>query len=138
MLRFMGLQRVREDRGTEQQQLSMCVMRKPGEGKEGQCLGRWFCGLWCQCGDPKNHVLLTLSPLLSRNCLRYTSHDLVTELSETLLCSLPLLDSLFLGFGKLSGRGQWQPTPVLLPGKSPWTEGPGGLQSLGSLGVGHD
>ena len=31
-------------------------------------------------------------------------------------------------------RKQWQPTPVLLP----WTEGPGGLQSMGSLGVGHN
>jgi len=29
-------------------------------------------------------------------------------------------------------RRQWQPTPVLLPGKFPWTEEPGGLQSMGS------
>ena len=35
-------------------------------------------------------------------------------------------------------RRQWHPTPVLLPGKSPWTEEPGRLQSMGSLGVGHD
>ena len=26
----------------------------------------------------------------------------------------------------------WQPTPVFLPGESPWTEEPGGLQSMGS------
>ena len=35
-------------------------------------------------------------------------------------------------------RRQWHPTPVLSPGKIPWTEGPGGLQSMGSLRVGHD
>ena len=35
-------------------------------------------------------------------------------------------------------RRKWQPTPVLLPGKIPWTEAPGRLQSLGSLRVGHD
>ena len=35
-------------------------------------------------------------------------------------------------------RRQWHPTPVLLPGKSPWMEGPGGLQSMGSIGVGQD
>ena len=29
-------------------------------------------------------------------------------------------------------RRKWQPTPVLLPGESPWTEEPGGLQSMGS------
>ena len=29
-------------------------------------------------------------------------------------------------------------TPAFLPGKSPWTEEPGGLQSLGSQSVGHD
>ena len=28
-------------------------------------------------------------------------------------------------------RRQWQPTPVLLPGKIPWTEESGGLQSMG-------
>ena len=32
----------------------------------------------------------------------------------------------------------WQPTPVFLPGESPWTEKPGGLQSMGLKGVGHD
>ena len=31
----------------------------------------------------------------------------------------------------------WQPTPVLLPGESPWTEEPGGLQSMGLQRAGH-
>ena len=36
-------------------------------------------------------------------------------------------------------RRQWHPTPVLLPGWNiPWTEEPGGLQSMGSLRVRHD
>ena len=35
-------------------------------------------------------------------------------------------------FRKISWRKKWQPTPVLLPGKIPWTEEPGGLQSMGS------
>ena len=30
-----------------------------------------------------------------------------------------------------------QPTPVSLPGESPWTEEPGGLQSMGAQRVGH-
>jgi len=30
------------------------------------------------------------------------------------------------------------PTPVLLPGESPWTEDPGGLQSMGTQRVGQD
>ena len=29
-------------------------------------------------------------------------------------------------------------TPELLPGKPPWTEEPGGLESMGSQRVGHD
>ena len=37
-----------------------------------------------------------------------------------------------------AGRRQWHSTPVLLPGKSHLTEEPGGLQSMGSLRVGHD
>ena len=35
-------------------------------------------------------------------------------------------------------KRQWQPTPVFLPGESPWTEEPGGLQSTGSQRVKHD
>ena len=34
--------------------------------------------------------------------------------------------------GKISWRRAWQPTPVFLPGESPWTEEPGGLHSMGS------
>ena len=33
--------------------------------------------------------------------------------------------------GKIPWRRAWQPTPLFLPGESPWTEGPGGLQSWG-------
>ena len=34
--------------------------------------------------------------------------------------------------GKIPWRRAWQPTPVFLPGESPWTEEPGKLQSMGS------
>ena len=34
--------------------------------------------------------------------------------------------------GKIPWRRAWKPTPVFLPGESPWTEEPGGLQSMGS------
>ena len=40
--------------------------------------------------------------------------------------------------GKIPWGRAWQHTPVFLPGESPWTEGPGGLQSMGSHRVGHD
>ena len=33
--------------------------------------------------------------------------------------------------GKIPWRREWQPTPVFLPGESPWTEEPGGLQFMG-------
>ena len=33
--------------------------------------------------------------------------------------------------GKIPWRRAWQPTPVFLPGESPWTEEPGGLQCMG-------
>ena len=35
-------------------------------------------------------------------------------------------------------RRQWQPTPVPLPGKIPWMEETGRLQSMGSHRVRHD
>ena len=34
--------------------------------------------------------------------------------------------------GKFPWRRKWQPTPVFLPGESPWTEETGRLQSMGS------
>ena len=37
-----------------------------------------------------------------------------------------------------SSSRRWHPTPVLLPGKIPWMEEPGRLQSMGSPRVGHD
>ena len=33
------------------------------------------------------------------------------------------------GLGTSSEGRAWQPTPIFLPGESPWTEEPGGLQS---------
>ena len=33
---------------------------------------------------------------------------------------------------KISWRRKWQPTPILLTWRIPWTEEPGGLQSMGS------
>ena len=40
--------------------------------------------------------------------------------------------------GKIPWRRIWQPTPVFLPGESPGTENPGGLQSLGLPRVRYD
>ena len=40
--------------------------------------------------------------------------------------------------GKIPWRREQLPTPVFLPGECPWTEEPGGLQSMGSQRVGHD
>ena len=39
--------------------------------------------------------------------------------------------------GKIPWRRAWQHIPVLLPGESPWTKEPGGLQSMGFQRVGH-
>ena len=51
--------------------------------------------------------------------------------------SIPGLGRSFITFRKIvlrifPWRRKWQLTPVFLPGKIPWTEEPGGLQSLGS------
>ena len=40
------------------------------------------------------------------------------------------------GLGRSPGGGQ--PTPIYLPGETPWTEEPGGLQSMASQRVGHE
>ena len=33
---------------------------------------------------------------------------------------------------KIPWKREWQPIPVFLPGKIPWTEEPGGLEFMGS------
>ena len=40
--------------------------------------------------------------------------------------------------GKIPWRGKWQPTLIILAWEIPWTEEPGGLQSIGSQRVRHD
>ena len=52
-----------------------------------------------------------------------------------LQCGRPGLDP---WVGKIPWRRAWQPTPVFLPGESPWTEEPGRLQSMWSQRVRHD
>ena len=42
-----------------------------------------------------------------------------------------------LGWVDPLGRRAWQPSPVFLPGESPWTEEPGGLQFMGSQRIRH-
>ena len=42
------------------------------------------------------------------------------------------------GLGRSAGGGLRKPTLVFLPRESPWTEEPGGLQSVGLQRVGHD
>ena len=37
------------------------------------------------------------------------------------------------GSGRCLGKGKWQPTPVHLACRIPWTWEPGGLQSMGPL-----
>ena len=39
---------------------------------------------------------------------------------------------------RLPWRRAWQLTPVFLPEESPWTEVPGGLQSIGLQRLGYD
>ena len=56
------------------------------------------------------------------------------EVSKESACSAGDLGSIP-GLGRSPGGGH---SPVFLPGESPWTEEPGGLQSMGLQRVGHD
>ena len=66
---------------------------------------------------------------------RMTSLVAQTVKSVCLQCGRPGLDP---WVRKIPWRRRWQPTPVLLPGKIPWVEEPGRLQSTGSQRVRHD
>ena len=54
-------------------------------------------------------------------------------------CSVETLEAWVQSLGREDPlRRKGQSTPVFLTGKSPWTEGPGGLQSVGSQRVGYN
>ena len=91
----------------------------------------------CNAGDP------SLIPGMGRSPgegigypLQYTWASLVAQMVK----NLPALSktwALSLGW-KIPWRRSWQLTPVFLPGEFPWTEEPGGFQSMESQRVGHD
>ena len=84
----------------------------------------------CNAGDPSLIPGLERSPGEGmRYLLQYSWASLVAQkvknppaMWETWVRSLGWEDPLEKGM---------QPTPVFLPGESPWTEEPGGLQSMG-------
>ena len=64
-------------------------------------------------------------------CILVYSRFLFFHCFEFYHCLLQGISSI-LAINIASWMRAWQPTPVFLPGESPWTEEPGGLQSMGS------
>ena len=65
-----------------------------------------------------------------------SAHSLVTQMVKNYLeFGRPWVQSL--GW-EIPWRRSWQTTPVFLPGEVPWTEEPGGLQSMGSQRIRHN
>ena len=71
-------------------------------------------------GDPLQYSWASLMAQCVKN---------LPAMQETWVCSLGWQDPLEEGVATHS---------IFLPGDSPWTEEPGGLQSMGSQRVGHD
>ena len=67
---------------------------------------------------------MNLLPRIHVNIVPYVPHNYVF----IYLCLIG-------GWLLYSWRRKWQPTPIFLPGESPWTEGSYGLQSMGSRRV---
>ena len=81
----------------------------------------------------------TLPLKCQQSCVEFSCFTSLISFSTTSLWLPSLLRAHVITWGPLDNlRRQWHPTPVLLPGKIPWTGEPGGLQSMGSLRVGHD
>ena len=83
--------------------------------------------------------LATLISLLSKGLSRVFSSTTVRKhqfFVSQMVKNLPAMWETWVG--KIPWRMAWQPTPVHLSGESPWTEEPGGLQSMRSQTVRHD
>ena len=64
-------------------------------------------------------------------CFLGGSNGKESTCNEGDLCSVPRL-------GKFPWRRAWQATPVFFPGESPWSEEPGGPESMESQRVRHN
>ena len=102
---------------TWQEALSMCDSIKHVRMRNDSGLFRW---MHCHYKSPFKRGALRRWLRWSRICLQYRR---------------PRYDS---WVRKIPWRREWQPAPVFLPGKIPWTEEPGRLQSTGSQRVRHD
>ena len=101
--------------------------------------------------DPMNCSKLSSIFPYSRGLLKFMSIESVMLSNHLILCHpLLLLPSVFPSPPAMQEsqvrsldredpwRKEWLSTPVFLPGKTPWTEEPGGLQSMEPKRVGHD
>ena len=68
--------------------------------------------------------------------LQYSWASLVAQLVKNL--SAMWRPGFELWLRKIPWRRKWQHTPLFLPGESPWTEKPGGLQPMGSQRARHE
>ena len=78
------------------------------------------------------HVPPSLPPPVSN------SSGLFTQCQSLYANCCTVLFKVLYWVGKISWRRAWQPIPIYLPGESPWTGEPSGLQSMGSQRVRHD
>ena len=91
----------------------------------------------CNAGDPSLSPGLESSPEGGIGFpLQYSWASLVANMVKESACNArkPGFDP---WVGKTLWRRAWQPTPVFLPGESPWTEELGRLQSMGLQRVRH-
>ena len=88
------------------------------------------------CGLPRPshysfHSVLCSQPINNRSILRFRCPRWHSGKESTYQCRRCKRCRFCYWVRKIPWRRKWQPTPVFLPGKSPWTEEPGGLQSMG-------
>ena len=86
-------------------------------------------------GIAKSLTELSNYHLLTYTCIYIWASLLAQLVKNCLQCGRPGFDP---WAGRIPWMTAWQPTPVSFPGESPWTEKPGGLQSMESQRVGHD
>ena len=122
--------------------------RSPGEGNSNRCQysclenpmdrGSWRATVhevaksWTQLSNREDMHMNSFR----RHVLSFTGASLVAQPVKKSACSVGDL-GLISGLGRSPGEGHSNPLPYLA-WRIPWTEEPGGLQSMRSQRVGHD